>query len=74
MVIYLLYNEHLKKWYCEDKSNPKGYVWADVDSAKFWRTESGRTKVYSRKRQLLDDQGFSKLTVQKYELREIRDV
>lgn len=74
MIIYMLYNEHIKKWYVEDKSNPRGYNWVDQESGKFWRTEGGRTKAYSCRRKLLDEQGFNKLTVQKYQLYEIKDV
>lgn len=74
MVIYAIYNEYTKKWYTEDHKNPKGYTWSDFESAKYWRTEAGRSKAWSRRRQLLEEQGFQKLDVKKFELREIKDI
>lgn len=75
MVIYCIYNKHLKKFYTLDKSNPRGYNWVtEIEKARWWRGESSRSACFTTKHNLLQDQGYWELQVQKFELTPVKDV
>lgn len=73
MIVYIIHNKQLKKWFCSDNS-VKGYRWSNMEEATMWIGENKRSPAYSARRKLLNEQGYSEIEVQKYEMRQIKDI
>ena len=71
--IYILKNDHLKKFYSRNQKNAKGFEWTEFARSAIFRGEGARDKCHRVRKELLREQSYQQLTVKKYMLTEIID-